>query len=74
MYFSDPDVVEAMKPWKEIIDREGSHVIGSTKVFLDASDGACRKGECNLGNLIANAFVDEVTMSNVCVSFIISVL
>jgi 5'-nucleotidase len=61
IYPSDPDVVEALKPWKQIIDAEGSHVIGSTKVFLDASSGACRKGECNIGNLIADAFVDEVT-------------
>lgn len=55
----DPDVVKALKPWKQIIDAEGSHVIGSTKVFLDASNGACRKGECNIGNVIADAFVDE---------------
>lgn len=55
----DPDVVQAMKPWKEIIDAEANVVIGSTKVFLDASSSACRKGECNIGNLIANAFVDE---------------
>jgi 5'-nucleotidase len=58
---SDPDVVQAMKPWKEIIDAEASLVIGSTKVFLDASSSACRKGECNIGNLITSAFVDEVT-------------
>lgn len=61
MYSSDPDVVEALKPWKQIIDAEGSRVIGSTKVFLDASSGACRTGECNIGNVIADAFVDEVT-------------
>lgn len=60
IYSLDPDVVEAMRPWKEIIDTEGSHVIGSTKVFLDASNSACRKGECNFGNLITSAFVDEV--------------
>jgi 5'-nucleotidase len=58
---SDQDVVQAMKPWKEIIDAEGSKVIGSTKVLLDYSNSACRKGECNIGNLITNAFVDEVT-------------
>jgi 2',3'-cyclic-nucleotide 2'-phosphodiesterase (5'-nucleotidase family) len=61
IYSPDPDVVEALKPWKEIVDAEGSHVIGSTKVFLDASNDACRKGECNIGNVITDAFVDEVT-------------
>lgn len=54
----DPEVVEAMKPWKEIIDAEAGVVIGSTNVFLDSSSSACRKGECNIGNFIANAFVD----------------
>jgi len=53
--------VQAMKPWKEIIDAEGKKVIGSTAVFLDSSNSACRMGECNMGNLITNAFVDEVT-------------
>jgi 5'-nucleotidase len=61
MCSSDPDVVEALKPWKKIIDAEGSHVIGSTNVFLDASNSACTKGECNIGNVITDAFVDEVT-------------
>lgn len=55
----DPDVVEAMKPWKEIIDAEGGVVIGSTQVFLDSENSACRKGECNIGNLFTNAFVNE---------------
>jgi len=50
-----------MKPWKEIIDAEGRKVIGSTAVFLDSSSSACRMGECNIGNLITNAYVDEVT-------------
>lgn len=61
MNSSDQDIVEAMKPWKEIIDKEGNVVIGSTKVLLDASNGACSKGECNIGNFITSAFVDEVT-------------
>ena len=61
MNSSDQEVVQALKPWKEIIDAEGSKVIGSTKVFLDSSNSACRKGDCNIGNFIANAFVDEVT-------------
>jgi 2',3'-cyclic-nucleotide 2'-phosphodiesterase (5'-nucleotidase family) len=50
-----------MKPWKEIIDAEANKVIGSTKVFLDSSNGACGMGECNIGNFITSAFVDEVT-------------
>jgi 5'-nucleotidase len=59
--FSDPEIVEAMRPWKEIIDAEAGVVIGSTNVLLDYSSSACRKGECNIGNFIANAFVDAVT-------------
>lgn len=61
MNSSDQDIVQAMKPWKETIDAIGNEVIGSTKVFLDSSNGACSKGECNIGNFITDAFVDEVT-------------
>jgi 5'-nucleotidase len=57
----DKDVVRAMEPYKEIIDAEANMVIGSTNVYLNASSSACRKGECNMGNFIANAFVEEVT-------------
>jgi 2',3'-cyclic-nucleotide 2'-phosphodiesterase (5'-nucleotidase family) len=57
---SDDEFVQAMKPWKEVVDAEAKKVIGSTNVFLDSTNSVCRKGECNIGNFITNAFVDEV--------------
>lgn len=44
-----------MQPWKEIVDREGLSIIGSTKVQLSRSD--CRVAECNIGSFFADAFV-----------------
>jgi 5'-nucleotidase len=58
---SDPEFVKAMQPYKEQVDAKANTVIGSTNVFLDYSKSACSKGECNIGNFIANAFVEEVT-------------
>ncbi|KAJ4433449.1 hypothetical protein ANN_15752 [Periplaneta americana] len=57
----DPDTVEALRPWKEEIDVQANRVIGSTKVLLDESSDACKKGECNIGNLVTDAFVNEYT-------------
>ncbi|KMQ96283.1 5 -nucleotidase [Lasius niger] len=55
----DPEILEALKPWKIEVDAEASRKIGKTKVLLDSN---CSK-ECNMGNLISdamvNAFVDK---------------
>jgi 5'-nucleotidase len=58
---SDPEVVKAMQPFKEEVDAEANRIIGITNVFLSAQSSACSKGECNIGNFIANAFVEEVS-------------
>ncbi|CAL1683018.1 unnamed protein product [Lasius platythorax] len=55
----DPEILEALKPWKIEVEAEASRKIGKTKVLLDSN---CSK-ECNMGNLISdamvNAFVDK---------------
>ncbi|KAH8041022.1 hypothetical protein HPB51_013682 [Rhipicephalus microplus] len=35
-----------------------AEVIGSTRVLMEHKDDICRLQECNLGNLIADAFFD----------------
>lgn len=40
---------------KDLMDPK-DEIVGSTKVFLD---GGCHRGECNLGNFIADAIVDH---------------
>ncbi|XP_039958539.1 apyrase [Bactrocera tryoni] len=51
----DADIVEAMKPWQEIIDAQGSVVVGETKVELAMS--TCSDSECNLGNYFCDAMI-----------------
>lgn len=46
--------MEALKPWKEIVDREGLRVIGTTKVTLSRTN--CSSAECNIGNFLADAY------------------
>lgn len=55
MFTSDPDVLKAIQPWKEIIDKKGKETIGLTKVPLQRL--TCNMEECNLGNFIADALV-----------------
>uniref|UniRef100_A0A1I8NGR4 apyrase n=1 Tax=Musca domestica TaxID=7370 RepID=A0A1I8NGR4_MUSDO len=51
----DPEVVEAMKPWQEVIDAQGKVVVGETVVDLLKSP--CSYQECNLGNFFTDAMV-----------------
>lgn len=55
----DPQILEELKPWQDEIKAEAEAIIGSTKVFLDNSNRSCQKGECNIGRMIADAFVEE---------------
>lgn len=47
--------MEAIRPWKEIIDAKGSSVVGVSKVVLDKRP--CNVRECNLGNFMGDALV-----------------
>lgn len=51
----DKDVLEKIKPWKEVVDEKGNVIVGSTKVNLEK--WPCDSGECNLGNFFADAMV-----------------
>ncbi|KAL0123039.1 hypothetical protein PUN28_007578 [Cardiocondyla obscurior] len=51
----DPQILEALKPWKKKVDAAALRKIGRTKVLLDRS---CRYKECNMGNLITDAMVN----------------
>ncbi|XP_043470032.1 apyrase-like [Leptopilina heterotoma] len=53
----DPEVLKALKPWKKLADIKGKQIVGSTKVYLDGKY-VCRRGECNMGNLITDSMVD----------------
>jgi 5'-nucleotidase len=52
----DPEIVEAMKPWKAVVDAVAKREIGIVKTTLNQRD--CNAKECNIGNFITDAFVD----------------
>ncbi|XP_031636271.1 apyrase-like isoform X2 [Contarinia nasturtii] len=51
----DSNVMDAITPWKEVIDAKGKRVLGHTKVPLKIT--SCFTKECNLGNFAADALV-----------------
>ncbi|XP_011876676.1 PREDICTED: apyrase-like [Vollenhovia emeryi] len=53
----DPEILEAMEPWKKEVDATALKKVGSTRVLLERN---CRYKECNMGNLITDAMVDAV--------------
>lgn len=55
LFATDPEVLVAMRPWKEIIDAKGNTVVGISKVLLEKR--RCSGRECNIGNFIADALV-----------------
>ena len=52
----DEDIVTELQPWKAIVDEVGQRDVGVIKTTLDERD--CEYAECNIGNFIADAFVD----------------
>ncbi|XP_077527257.1 protein 5NUC-like [Haemaphysalis longicornis] len=54
----DKDMLEALQPYKKIVDEAVKKVVGSSKVLLEASEKLCRYKECNAVNLMADAFFD----------------
>lgn len=57
----DPDVMEAIEPWKEIIDVSGQRVVGMLKVRASAT--GCYSGECLMGSMQAEAMLHSVLES-----------
>uniref|UniRef100_A0A3B5Q3N2 5'-nucleotidase n=1 Tax=Xiphophorus maculatus TaxID=8083 RepID=A0A3B5Q3N2_XIPMA len=59
----DAAVLAEVEAWKQNLTSFTAQVVGKTLVFLNASQSACRFHECNLGNLICDAMVDNYTRS-----------
>jgi 5'-nucleotidase len=49
----DAEVLEALRPWKEIVDLEGKRVVGNIR--FTASSSGCYNRECLMGSLQADA-------------------
>ncbi|XP_023287861.1 apyrase [Orussus abietinus] len=51
----DPEVLQALEPWRIDVDALANRKIGAIKVPLSNN---CRQAECNAGNFITDAMVD----------------
>lgn len=54
----DQDVLDLLSKYRKTVDELEHKIIGTTKVYLEGRDIVCRSKECNLGNLITDAFID----------------
>lgn len=52
----DKEMLSIIDCYKDNVTQAIAEVIGYTKVLLEQADNICRLRECNLGNLIADAF------------------
>ncbi|CAH2249305.1 5 -nucleotidase isoform X1 [Pelobates cultripes] len=55
----DPALLVEINKWKEQLTNFSSFELGKTLVFLNGSSVECRYRECNLGNLICDAMIDN---------------
>ncbi|GAB0100402.1 protein 5NUC-like [Sergentomyia squamirostris] len=54
----DPAVLKALQKYLPKIEEYSNRVVGETRVFLNGDGTTCRFRECNLGNLITDAFIN----------------
>lgn len=55
--------MEALEPYEVNITAKIKAIVGYTTVLLDNNSMKCKLGECNLGNLITDAYVDYVSVT-----------
>jgi 2',3'-cyclic-nucleotide 2'-phosphodiesterase (5'-nucleotidase family) len=59
-HFLDAGVLQELKPWADKVAQLTTQSVGKTIVYLNGSQSSCRMRECNIGNLIADSFVQYV--------------
>ncbi|XP_069788337.1 5'-nucleotidase [Narcine bancroftii] len=55
----DPVLLAEVNKWKESLANFGKEVIGRTVVYLNGTAEECRNRECNMGNLICDAMIQQ---------------
>lgn len=58
----DPEIKEALKPWKTEVEKYSTNEIGVSEDILSADD--CCLEECELGDLITDAYMDYYAKGN----------
>lgn len=72
--FADPFILQELNAWGKNITAMSNEEIGRTKVLLDGDTIHCRLKECNLGNFLADAYVDYVGTTTMQYASIFSLL
>lgn len=54
-FISDKDILEKLKPWKEMVDAQGQREVAVARTPLMKS--GCNNNECNIGNFLTAAGV-----------------
>ncbi|XP_054425650.1 5'-nucleotidase [Pteronotus mesoamericanus] len=55
----DPNIKADINKWRIKLDNYSSQELGKTIVYLDGSTQSCRFKECNMGNLICDAMINN---------------
>ncbi|PNJ51798.1 NT5E isoform 4, partial [Pongo abelii] len=55
----DPSIKADINKWRIKLDNYSTQELGKTIVYLDGSSQSCRFRECNMGNLICDAMINN---------------
>lgn len=55
----DDDMLKLLGKYREHVTAATRAPVGASRVLLNADDGACRRAECNIGNLLADSFFEH---------------
>lgn len=55
----DEDMQKLLSKYEQYVMAATRAPVGASRVLLNADDGACRRGECNIGNLLADSFFEH---------------
>lgn len=55
----DDDMRNLLSKYEQYVMAATRAPVGASRVLLNADDGACRRGECNIGNLLADSFFEH---------------
>ncbi|XP_049518959.1 protein 5NUC-like [Dermacentor silvarum] len=60
----DACMIEVLQPYKNNLTERMKEVLGSTRVLMEHKNDICRMQECNLGNMIADAYFEYYLNEN----------
>ena len=55
----DEETLAEITEWAKPVDEFKGQYVGTTNVLLDGHSDLCRRQECNLGNLVADAYIQQ---------------